>query len=367
MKTANKWMSMMLKDEKNLQASLVKTKGRIVTPSPSLNWALSGGFYQGFSICLYGPEGSGKSLISMMAIGALMQSDPDALCILISTEMRSPTPDRLQQLGVDPDRLVIREVNTMRDVFDWIVSTEEKFTNSDGTKGGPGLLYLLEQGAPIRAIIIDSVKGIRGPKEQGMESTEDHIIGDISKALNPALKAILPVIRKFNLMTIFVQQVNMNMNPDEVARGKKWTVPSGQALKHFCENMALVERVESKDSKLYDETLKSIRELPVQRGHTVRVKIEKANLDKPFREAEFQIDYIQGVVNTGLEVTKLSANLGIISHPKNADGKEIASQWAFKDRKWIGFANVVKEVEGSPEFRRELMAAIYELDKVSSA
>lgn len=363
--TTNKWMSMMLKDEKNLKASEVLAKVRIPFPSPSLNWAFSGGLTPGYSTVLYGPEGSGKSLISMIAVGSLMQRDPEAIAVLISTEMRAPNPERLRALGVDPERLLIREVNTLHDVFDWIASADDKFTNSDGSKGSPGLKFMLDQGAPIRALVIDSIKGIQGPKEQAAESVEKDFIGDISKFLNPALRSMLPVIRKYNILTIMVQQVNMNMNPDEVKyQNKKWIVPSGQALKHFAETMALVERVESKDSKLFDDSIKSIRELPVQAGHTIRVRCDKANLDSPFREAEFQIHYQKGVVNTALEIAKLAANLNVISHPTNAEtGKPIVAQWVFGDKKWIGFANAVAEIEATPELQRQLMKAIHDSAK----
>lgn len=367
---ANKWMTAFLKDEKNKVGSLVVPKARVLTPSPSLNWALSGGFYKGYTTCLYGPEGGGKSLTTMTAVGSMMQADPEAMALVISTEMRPPTAERVAKLGVDPERLMIREANTLHDVFDYIVSPDEKFSNSDGSKGSPGLLYMLEQGAPIKALIIDSIKGIQGPKEQNLESVEKENMGDLSKFLNPALRAILPVIRKYNLMTIFVQQVNMNMNPDEVKyQNKKWLVPNGQSLKHFCETMALVERVESKDSKIFDDSMKSIREIAVQNGHTIRVRVEKANLDSPFREAEFQVDYRKGIVNTALEVAKLAANLGVISHPTNPEtGKPIAQQWIFEgpnniSKKWIGFANAIAEIEANPELQNAVMSKIYEFDK----
>lgn len=355
----NKYMSMFLKDEKNLQASSVVASNQVLTPSPSLNWALSGGFYQGYSTALYGPEGSGKSLISMMALGALMQADPTAMAVLITTEMRPPTPARLRTLGVDPERLMIRQANAFQDVFDWIVSKDDKFKNADGKMGGPGLSYMLSEGAPIKALIIDSIKGIQGPKEQNADTLGKDIMGDLSKYLNPALRAILPIIREYNLMTILVQQVNENMNPDEVKyQNKKWTVPSGQALKHFCESMALIERVTSKDSKIFDESMHSIREIPVQMGHTVRVRVEKANLDAPFREAEFQVHYQKGIVNTGLEVAKLAANLGVITHPLNDKGVEIKAQWLFEETKWIGFANAVEAIENDKDLQDRIMRAI---------
>jgi recombination protein RecA len=354
------WLSALLKDEKNLQGSAVSPKARVILPSPSLNWALGGGFYKGYTTCLYGPEQSGKSLIGLMAIGALHQSDPEAYAVLISAEMRPPDPERAKLIGVDPDRLIIRQANTLHDVFDWVSSPDSEFKNSDGSKGSPGMRYLLQEGAPIKGLMIDSIKSIQGPKEQNAESAEKDIMGDMSKFLNPALRNILPVIRQAELMTILIQQVNMNMNPDEVKyQNKKYTIPSGMALKHFCESMILVERVESKDSKIFSEELKGIRDLPLQEGHTIRAKVEKANLDAPFREAEFRLNYTKGIVDIGLEIAKLAVGLGLIKHPLNDKGAEIVSQWLFKDKKWIGFDKAVTEIETTPELQRAILAEIY--------
>lgn len=363
MTTTNKWMSMFCKDEKNIIASETLPRERVITKSPSLNWALNGGFCKGYTTVLYGPEGSGKSLTSMLAVAALHQSDPEALAMLISTEMREVSPNRLRILGVDPERLIIRHANTVHDVFDYIASMDVTFKNSDGSKSGAGLSYALHEGAPIQGLIIDSIKGIRGPKEQDAKSSEDTIMGDLSKYLNGSLRLILPIIRKYNLMTIFVQQVNMNMNPDEVKyQNKKWTIPSGQALKHFAETMALIEQVTKKDSKIFDEELKSIRQLPVQQGHTIRVRVDKANLDRPFREAEFQIHYDKGVVNTALEVAMLATNLGVVRHPLTDKGTENRLMWEYKDQKWKGINGVIDALESSPELQREVMADVITMD-----
>ena len=295
---ANKWLTQFLKDDKNTLAATTKPKQVVYLQSPSYNWAMP--LKMGETTCLYGPEGSGKSLISMLAIGALHQADPTAIAVLISTEYRAPDPDRLRVLGVDPERLLIRQASAFNDVFDWILSKDEKFTNEDGTKGGPGLSYQLEQGMPMRALVIDSVKGIQGPRELAADSTSKEIMGDLSKFLNPALRGILPVIRKHDMMTILVQQVNENMDQDEVKyQNLKYKIPSGMALKHFCEVMNQIERVTSKDSKIFDETMQSIREIPVQMGHTIRVKNTKNNTGKPFREAEFRLHYEDGVVQLG--------------------------------------------------------------------
>ena len=365
--SANKWLKMMANDEKNILASKAEAMELLELPSPSLNWALPLNY--GLATCFYGPEGSGKSLLSMLALGSAMSKDPEMIGVLISTEMRAPEPDRLRLLGVDPDRLIIRCANELHDVFDWIQSEDSNFKNQDGTKGGPGLKYLLNEGAPIRFLAIDSIKAIRGPKESNADSVTKDIMGDLSKYLNPSLKGMLPIIRKYKILTVLVQQVNMNLDADEVKyQNKKWVIPSGQSLKHFCETMALVEKVTSKDSKIFDESMKSIRELPVQMGHTIRVRVDKNNLGCPNREAEFRIHYTKGYVQPGLEVGELAANLGVIFHPLNAEtGKPIVNQWQFKDRKYVGLATVIGELEASSDFRNEVLMEIKKLDKVELA
>lgn len=360
--SGNKWIDMFMKDEKATVGSMVEAKERCVTASPSLNWSLGGGFYYGHSTCLYGPEGSGKSLIAQMTIGALHRSDPKALAVVNTSEFRAPTPERQKLLGIDPARIVFRKCNTIHDIFDWMTCKDSEFVNTDGTKGAPGMLYMLGEGAPIRAVITDSIKGIRGPRESVLGSLEDDYMMDLSKVLNPCFRAITEPIDKYNLLSVFVQQVNENNNADEVKyQGIKWKVPCGQALKHFCVSMALVERVTKKDSKSFNEDLENISEKSLQTGHTIRVRVEKANMDKPFREAEFKIDYDRGVVETELEVVKMAAGLGVIHHPINPDNqKPIVNQWTFNSgeikKTWVGFAKALEEISASPELLAALVA-----------
>lgn len=367
------WFSLFIKDEKNLIAKDVVSKGHVATKSPSVNWALSGGFRKGMATCLYGPEGSGKSFLSMIAAAAIHQEDPDALVVLVTTEFRPPTPARLIPLGVDPKRLLIRQANTLHDVFDWVQSMDSSFKNSDGTNGAPGLQYMLTEGANIKGLIIDSVKGIQGPKEQRSDSSENEVMGDLSKFLNPALRSMLPIIRKYDITTLLVQQVNMNMNPDEVKyQNRKWLIPSGQALKHFCEAMVLVERVEKKDSKIFSISQQSIRELPVQEGHTIRMRVEKDNLGSPFREAEFRVHYKKGIVQTGLEVALLGTNLGVIGHPlgepdkKTGERKPSMSWWEFGATKVNGFDNLVEALEADQSLQSDVMGEIYKREGISA-
>ncbi len=388
-------MEMFQEDEKNIIGSEVSARTKIALDSPGINWAMGGGFYQGYTVCLYGPEQGGKSFLSMCGLGALHRFDPDAIGVTISSEFRPPVPERAAKLGVDPKRHMIRQANTIHDIFDWIVSRDPKFKSSDGKTGGPGLLYMLEQGAPIKYLGIDSIKGIRGPKEvkaTSMSSTnqigsqgakggaEKMDMGDLSRFLNPALREILPVIRQYNIMTVFVQQVNENMNADEVEyQGIKWKIPCGQALKHFCEHMVLVERINNKDSKIFSDQMilngspKASSEVSIQEGHTIRATVSKANLDSPFRTAEFQVKYNTGIVNQGLEVAKLATGTGAVYHPfSEQTKKEIANKeppkvnnawWAAvldgQEVKWNGFDNLVEDLNAKPELQRALMAEVY--------
>lgn len=363
--STKKWMSMIQKDERNIIGANVKAKERIPTQSPSLNWALGGGLYKGYTMCMYGPEGSGKSLLSMMGAGSLMQEDPEAIVLLITTERRPVAPERVKKLGVDPSRLWIREANTIHDVFDFIASDESSFKNSDGSGGSPGLLHLLKEGMPVRGLIVDSIKGIRGPKELNSDSSEKEIMGDISKFLNPALRQIVDVIRDYNLMTIFVQQVNQNLNADEVKyQNKKYVIPSGQALRHFCETMALIERVNGKDARVDSESQTQISGVALREAHIIQARVEKANLDAPFRDARFTIDYHDGIINTEQELGDLAMNLGIVFHPLNEQGKPINNQWAIKDskgtitKKWVGEAAFIEELIKDKELQKSLMIQV---------
>jgi RecA/RadA recombinase len=363
------WATLLSRGDRSLIGRDVPPRERVPLASPSLTWALSGGLVYGDTSCAYGPEGSGKSLISMLMTASIHQTDPDALVVLNSAEMRRPSPDKIRALGVDPNRLIIRCVNSLNDIFDWAACKDEKFKLSDGS-ADMGLLYLLRKGAPIRGMITDSIKAIRGPREMKAESAEDDIMGDLSKFLNPALREALPVIRDHNICNMFVQQLNMNMDSDDKKKtGRKYTIPSGMSLRHFCETMMMVERVDAVASRLVDETKTGVREKEALRiGHTIRVKVEKANLDTPFRQAEFKLDYNKGVVGVGEEVVKLTYGLGILRHPIKKDEKKgteapIANQYAFQDKVWIGWDNCVAELERDAALRDRMMTAVYDMDK----
>jgi RecA/RadA recombinase len=171
----------------------------LATRSPSLNWATSiGGFKPGKITVLYGPEQSGKSLLAMMAIADEQKKDKDAIFVWFDAEF-SFNLTLFKKIGGDATRLVVRKTNDPLKIFDYI---------------GGEMLEMLQDGAPIRGIVIDSIKAIRYPKETNMKQTTDQKMGGTGASYLPStLKLVVPVIAEYNLLTFFIQQVTMEMDP----------------------------------------------------------------------------------------------------------------------------------------------------------
>lgn len=335
------WYSKVQKAGKGILASQLEstTKRLLPLPSPSLNWALSGGLAFGKIVTVYGPEQAGKTLIAQLAIKELHKSDKDAWAIWYDAEF-SFDPDYAKKLGIDLDRLMLFQTNKPSEIFDHFYDT---------------IWPMIQEGFPCKIMVIDSIKSIRGPKETVTGSVEDHVIGDLSQLLNKAFRKIIEPIRKENILTFCVQQVNAEMDMFKQKRGIKYHLPSGFSLRHFSDYIILLEKIESKASKLFDDTHKNIRKQPLQVGHTVRCKIEKSRCGTPGLTAEFRLKYGVGIVDQALEVATLAIELGIVTKPS------IVS-YAFQDVKVQGVKNFVDAVEQRPELYRALLKAIGEFD-----
>ena len=190
---ANKWMSKLTREFGHVATELKKPKVQpVALPSPSLNWATTvGGFMPGKVTIAYGPESSGKSMICMMAIVELQKRDPEALAVWFDSEF-SFNANMFEKLGGDLERLVVRKSNDPLKTFDYI---------------GGEMLELIQDGAPIKAIVIDSIKSIRYPKDVRKQTTDNIMGGSGSQYLGSALKLIIPVIAEHNLLAMFIQQV----------------------------------------------------------------------------------------------------------------------------------------------------------------
>lgn len=340
----NDWLSKIQKMEVGLIGSEMEDskKEMLYLPSPSLNWALGGGLAFGKVLTVYGPEQGGKSLLALLAVSQLHKKDSNAWAVWYDAEV-SFDKGYAAKLGVDLNRIWVISSNKPKDIFDHFYKD---------------VWSMMQEGFPCRVMVIDSIKSILGPREADANSVEDHVIGDISQLLGKAFRKIIQPVRKHKVLTICIQQVSEQMDMMKQQQGIKWHVPSGQHLKHFSDYMVLVERVSSKATKIFDDTHKDIRKLPIQLGHTVRCKIDKNRTDSPHKMAEFRLRYGVGVVDIPLEIATLSVNLGIVNRPNNV-------VYEFQGQKATGFKNFVQLVEDNIDFRDKLLDAINELDVYS--
>jgi recombination protein RecA len=316
----------------------------VASRSPSLNWATGiGGFQPGKISVLYGPESSGKSLLAMMAVADVQKADKEALFVWFDAEF-SFNLELFKKIGGDPSRLVVRKTNDPLKIFDYI---------------GSELLEMLQEGAPIKGIVIDSIKAIRYPKESNMKQTTDQKMGGTGASYLPsALKLIIPVIAEYNLLTFFIQQVTMEIDPMKALRNP-YVITEGRALKHAADIMLEIVKLDTKSGVL--ESGETISGGAQQTGHKVRIKVKKNRLGAPARVAQFTYHYDQGIINTGEEIFELAKSLGIIYHPVNpATGKENVQMWQFGSYDPIrGEENTKQFVIASKKIQDEIMAACF--------
>lgn len=308
----------------------------LVLPSPSLTWATHGGIPRGKITNFYGPEGSSKTTLALIALAQIQKNDPDAIGIWFDAEFNfSPVWARTQ--GVDTDRLIVRVGNNGSEIFDFISKTVKA---------------MCQEGAPIKFIGLDSVKSLVPPKEAGQESTGNHQIGDLSKFLNIAIRSVIETIHENVITAIFINQANINMDP-HTGKYQPYIQAGGQALKHGSSLICLIEKINSKDSLIIDETSQNMNDTQEVLGKKIRVKVVKTRSGGEGRVAEFTLHFEKGIVNIGEEVARLGVNQGVITRPNNRT-------YVLPNKKSLtGAANLVKHLDENPEDQQEIMDAIY--------
>lgn len=340
----SKWMSKLTSDFGTVAEQLTtKLLPVLPTRSPSLNWALAnGGFQPGKVSVLYGPESSGKSLLAMMAVADEQKRDKDAIFIWFDAEFSFNLPLFLK-IGGDAKRLIVRKSNDPLKIFDYI---------------GGEMLEALQEGAPIRGIVIDSIKAIRYPKESNMKQTTDQKMGGTGASYLPStLKLVIPVIAEYNLHAFFIQQVTMEIDPMKALRNP-YVITEGRALKHAADVMLEIVKLDTKAGVL--ESGENIHGGAQQVGHKVRIKVKKNRLGQPARSAQFTYHYDNGIVDTDVEIFELGKSLGIIYHPVGENGKVNNQMWQVGNHDPIrGEANMLAFVKGSRDVQEEILLACY--------
>lgn len=356
--STNKWMAKLAKDVGKMAAEMPSPTDKIVKlPSPSLNWVVgNGGITQGKAVCFFGPESGGKSLLMQLTLIELLKENPESFCILFDAEYAF-NPDWFNRLasfsGDSKDissRLIVRQSNDPLKIFDYITGEMKE---------------LIQDGCPIVGIGIDSVKSILYPKDVKDKSTKMVMGGGGASYLGSALKSVLPVIRENNITTVLVQQVYEEM--DEYKKmSNPYIVPDGRALKHFCDYMLEVTRIDTKAGRI--ESGKNMYGGEQQIGHKVRVRGKKNRVGAPFRAGEFSLSYTEGVINVGQEIFQLAKSLNVIFHPENPETGKVNNQmWQFANHDPVrGEANMQSWVEENPSIQEEIVQACYAVDDEAS-
>ena len=245
----------------------------IPTGSIGLNAALGvGGYPRGRIIEIYGPESSGKTTLAIHAIAEAQKMG--GVAAFIDAEHAF---DRFyaQKLGVDVDNLWISQPDTGEQALE--------------------IADQLIRSSAIDILVVDSVAALT-PKKEIEGDMGDSSVGLQARLMSQALRKLAGTVSRTNCIVVFINQLREKIG---VMYGNPETTPGGRALKYFSSVRIDVRRI---------ETLKVGGEMI---GNRTRAKIVKNKVAPPFKEAEFDIIYGEGISKIG-EIVDLGVKLDLI-------------------------------------------------------
>lgn len=307
-KSYGKGSIMMMGDDK------VEEVAVIPTGSIGLNAALGvGGYPRGRVIEIYGPESSGKTTLAIHAIAEAQKAG--GIAAFVDAEHAF---DRFyaEKLGVDTDNLLISQPGSGEEALE---ITEQLIRSS-----------------AVDIVVVDSVAALT-PKKEIEGDMGDSNVGLQARLMSQALRKLTSAISKTNTTCIFINQLRDKIG---VMFGNPETTTGGNALKFYSSVRLDIRRIGSlKDG---DEIL----------GNSTRVKVVKNKVSAPFRKAEFDIMYGEGISREG-EIIDLGSDLNVI--------KKSGSWYSYNDSKLAQGRDASKNViRDNPELADELEQLIFQ-------
>jgi recombination protein RecA len=275
----------------------------------SLDLALGGGYPKGRIIEIYGPESSGKTTLALHAIAEIQKEGGQAAFIDAEHAL---DPAYARRIGVDTGNLLLSQPDNGEQALE-ICET------------------LVRSGA-VDLIVVDSVAALV-PQAEIDGDMGDAQMGLQARLMSQAMRKLTGIISKSKATVIFINQIRMKIG---VMFGNPETTTGGNALKFYASVRVDIRRIGQ--LKQGDQII----------GNRTKIKVVKNKIAPPFRTAEFDIMYNEGVSKTG-DVLDLAADQGIVEksgafYKYNGDtigqGRENAKQY-LKDN-----PDVMAEVEG---------------------
>ncbi len=281
----------------------------VSTGALSLDLALGGGIPRGRVIEIYGPESSGKTTLTLHAIAEVQRNGGTAAFIDAEHAL---DPQYAKRIGVDIENLLLSQPDNGEQALE-IVET-------------------LVRSNAVDIIVVDSVAALV-PRAEIEGDMGDSLPGLQARLMSQALRKLTSVISKSKATVVFINQIRMKIG---VMFGNPETTTGGNALKFYASLRMDIRRIAQ------------IKQGDAVVGNRTRVKVVKNKIAPPFREAEFDIMYNEGISIPG-DVLDLAVNRDIV---------EKAGAWFSYNGEKIGQGR-----EASKDYLKENPKILKELDQ----